>query len=361
MSNIRSKKNIKRILACFVLVMLIFTNYAMPLYAVAAETADLFESTLFRKDELSMSASFSDGSTEKIADVNEQVTFDLEINPLVDGYLKQGYLGLSLIDSNENNFKIVSISQEGEDESNSRYNSKVEKSTNSGSSETSPTNNTTTNTTNTTQNGGSSSEITIDTTNALSGVASSKLAQNDEIKLVTSNDETGNNDQVVEDSIIETSTTEPVVTQETNVIQDASQEQVTESNIKQEQLTQTETTQTTTQDSTFVEELPYVVPQGQSPISSNDDTVVETIEQIQSQIAPQEQTVITNKESDFVEDELSEIATEDVNTEELVNEEDYINQVHTETTLESKKRIFIDASSVTLKGDNLVFIEKILF
>ena len=354
MSNIRSKKNIKRILACFVLVMLVFTNYAMPLYAVAAETADLFESTLFRKDELSMSASFSDGSTEKIADVNEQVTFDLEINPLVDGYLKQGYLGLSLIDSNTNNFKIVSISQEGEDESNSRYNSKAEKSTNSGSSETSPTNSTTTNTTNTTKSGGSSSEITIDTTNSLSGVASSKLAQNDEIKLVTSNDETGSNDQVVEDSIIETPTTGQVVTQEQNV----TQEQVVEPSTIQDVPSQTNTSQTT-QDSTFVEELPYVVPQGQSPISSNDDTVVETIEQIQSQIAPQEQTVITNKESDFVEDELSEIATEDVNTEELVNEEDYINQVHTETTLESKKRIFIDASSVTLKGDNLVFIENV--
>ncbi len=322
MSNIRSKKNIKRILACFVLFMLIFTNYGLPLYAVAAETADLFESTLFRKQELEMSAAFSDGKNEKIADVNEQVTMTVEINPLVDGYLKQGTLTLNLDGSEKNNFKIVSISQEGEDESNSRYNAKVSGDT-------------------------TEKKASLEETEFAPVYVDDRLGDDGQVEL--------NNDTSVENSEIkgDSAWVQDNLEQD-NSVQEFVQEETQETNQDQVQENNTEV-----QDTMVTEELPYVVPQGENPIGTEDNTEVETIEQIQSQMTTQELTVITNKEDDFVEEDLSEIATEDVNTEELVNEDEYINQVLTDTTEEQIKRIFIDASSVTLKSDNSVLIENV--
>ena len=279
MSNIKSKKNIKRILAVFVLIMLFFTNYGMPLYAVAAETAELFESTLFRKEELSMTAAFSDGKEEKVANVNDQVTMTVEINPLVDGYLKQGLLSLNSKEIGENNYKIVSISQEGEDESNSKYNSRVNS----------------------------------DTTNAVSGLETKKQAELVDESLVS-----GTNNEFVGQ--------EPIA-YDSQVNQNTEDLQENQSN----QENQNDAILTT-------EELPYVVPQGENPIGSNgDDITVETVEQIQSQITTQDQTIIINKDDDFVTDDLSEIATEDVDVDVLVDEEDYINQVHTDTTQEQIK------------------------
>ena len=245
MSNIKSKKNIKRILAVFVLIMLFFTNYGMPLYAVAAETAELFESTLFRKEELSMTATFSDGKEEKVANVNDQVTMTVEINPLVDGYLKQGLLSLNSKEIGENNYKIVSISQEGEDESNSKYNSRVNS----------------------------------DITNAVSGLETKKQAELLDESLVSGT----NNELISQESIIDDS-------QENQVNSDLQVMQSNQENINDVALT--------------TEELPYVVPQGENPIGSNgNDITVETVEEIQSQITTQDQTIIINKDDDFVTEE----------------------------------------------------------
>ena len=122
------KSTVKRVLALLAIFMILFTNYGLPLYAIAAESQEIFETSIFKKSEISMKASFDDGTDETIKNVNDYATIHVELNPTVEGYLKQARLRLNLDDSDENNFKIASITQDVEDSDNSEYNSKATKS-----------------------------------------------------------------------------------------------------------------------------------------------------------------------------------------------------------------------------------------
>lgn len=111
-------KRFKRFLVIAIVFAITFVNYGLPLQAIAAEsTGFLFGANLFKKDEIALNAYF-DGDVaqkSKVLNVNDIARLTVEVNPLIEGYLKSGILKFNFTNGNENNFRIQGITVESEE------------------------------------------------------------------------------------------------------------------------------------------------------------------------------------------------------------------------------------------------------
>lgn len=107
------KKALKKSFVMMIVFVLTIANYGFAIDAIATESASVFEMSIFKKSNIEFKAYFdSENEKEKLSDVNEEVTINAELNPKVDGILKEGKLKLALEDSEESNFEIVSVSKQ---------------------------------------------------------------------------------------------------------------------------------------------------------------------------------------------------------------------------------------------------------
>ena len=111
------KKTLKKSIVLVILFVLTVANYGFAIEAIATESASVFETGIFKKSYVDLKAYFDDNekTKEKQANVNDKVTITTVLSPKVDGLLKDGTLKLNLEDSDNVNFKITSVTKDGEE------------------------------------------------------------------------------------------------------------------------------------------------------------------------------------------------------------------------------------------------------
>lgn len=107
------KKALKKSFVMMIVFILTFANYGFAINAIATESASVFEMSIFKKSNIEFRAYFDgENEKEKLSDVNDEVVINAELNPKVDGILKEGKLKLNLEDCEEANFEIVSVTKQ---------------------------------------------------------------------------------------------------------------------------------------------------------------------------------------------------------------------------------------------------------
>lgn len=107
------KKALKKSFVMMIVFILTFANYGFAINAIATESASVFEMSIFKKSNIEFKAYFDgENEKEKLSDVNDEVVINAELNPKVDGILKEGKLKLNLENSEEANFEIVSVTKQ---------------------------------------------------------------------------------------------------------------------------------------------------------------------------------------------------------------------------------------------------------
>ncbi len=127
------KKTLKKSIVLVIIFVLTIANYGFAIEAIATESASVFETGIFKKSYVDLKAYFDDNekTKEKQANVNDKVTITTVLSPKVDGLLKDGTLKLNLEDSDNVNFKITSVTKDGEENTeNSEKNNSSSKSNN---------------------------------------------------------------------------------------------------------------------------------------------------------------------------------------------------------------------------------------
>lgn len=111
------KKTLKKSIVLVILFVLTVANYGFAIEAIATESASVFETGIFKKSYVDLKAYFDDNekTKEKQANVNDKVTITTVLSPKIDGLLKDGTLKLNLEDSDNVNFKITSVTKDGEE------------------------------------------------------------------------------------------------------------------------------------------------------------------------------------------------------------------------------------------------------
>ena len=111
------KKTLKKSIVLVILFVLTVANYGFAIEAIATESASVFETGIFKKSYVDLKVYFDDNekTKEKQANVNDKVTITTVLSPMVDGLLKDGTLKLNLEDSDNVNFKITSVTKDGEE------------------------------------------------------------------------------------------------------------------------------------------------------------------------------------------------------------------------------------------------------
>ena len=111
------KKTLKKSIVLVILLVLTVANYGFAIEAIATESASVFETGIFKKSYVDLKVYFDDNekTKEKQANVNDKVTITTVLSPKVDGLLKDGTLKLNLEDSDNVNFKITSVTKDGEE------------------------------------------------------------------------------------------------------------------------------------------------------------------------------------------------------------------------------------------------------
>ena len=107
-------KKFQKILISTIIFAITVVNYGLPLHSIASEGQKLFKFNFFHKEEVELNAYFDEDldNTEKILNVNDTGRLTVEINPLIEGYLKEGTLEVNLKNGHENNFRIKSVTTE---------------------------------------------------------------------------------------------------------------------------------------------------------------------------------------------------------------------------------------------------------
>ena len=107
-------KKFQKILISTIIFAITVVNYGLPLHSIASEGQKLFKFNFFHKDEIELNVYFDEDldNTEKVLNVNETGRLTVEVNPLIEGYLKEGTLGVYLKNGNENNFRIKAVTTE---------------------------------------------------------------------------------------------------------------------------------------------------------------------------------------------------------------------------------------------------------
>ena len=107
------KDLLKKSFVIVIIFILTIANYGFAIEAIATEGTSVLEKSIFKKKNIEFKAYFdSENEKEKLSNVNEEVTINAELNPKVDGILKEGKLKLNLENSEEANFEIVSVSKQ---------------------------------------------------------------------------------------------------------------------------------------------------------------------------------------------------------------------------------------------------------
>ena len=107
------KKALKKSFVMMIVFILTFANYGFAINAIATESASVFEMSIFKKSNIEFRAYFDgENEKEKLSDVNDEVVINAELNPKVDGILKEGKLKLNLEDCEKANFEIVSVTKQ---------------------------------------------------------------------------------------------------------------------------------------------------------------------------------------------------------------------------------------------------------
>ena len=107
-------KKFQKILISTIIFAITVVNYGLPLHSIASEGQKMFKFNFFHKEEVELNAYFDEDldNTEKILNVNDTGRLTVEINPLIEGYLKEGTLEVNLKNGHENNFRIKSVTTE---------------------------------------------------------------------------------------------------------------------------------------------------------------------------------------------------------------------------------------------------------
>ena len=107
-------KKFQKILISTIIFAITVVNYGLPLHSIASEGQKMFKFNFFHKDEIELNVYFDEDldNTEKVLNVNETGRLTVELNPLIEGYLKEGTLGVYLKNGNENNFRIKAVTTE---------------------------------------------------------------------------------------------------------------------------------------------------------------------------------------------------------------------------------------------------------